>query len=136
MTDQNPLGELLPCPFCGTAVDVCEAISPEGIRRGDRPSYDIDCDGCGVWRRFDSEADAIEAWNLRAALAASPPSRALSQDERDKLIDSLEGGLFLLGKAMVEKDGFLTLQLRVSDLQQDIARYRSLKSQTEGEANG
>ena len=57
---------LLPCPFCDTPVDLVEAISPEGIRRGDAPSYDIDCDGCGLWRRFGSEAEAVETWNRRA----------------------------------------------------------------------
>lgn len=76
-TPGQPLSEadvsLLPCPFCGTDVFICEAISPEGIRRGDSPSYDIDCDGCGLWRRFGSEADAIAAWNRRPHAPVSRP---------------------------------------------------------------
>jgi hypothetical protein len=77
LTPGQPLSEadvsLLPCPFCGTAVFICEAISPEGIRRGDSPSYDIDCDGCGLWRRFGSEHDAIAAWNRRPHAPVSRP---------------------------------------------------------------
>lgn len=61
---------LSPCPFCGWRANLARIISPEAEARGERPSWDIDCTGCGMWRRFDSDAEAIEAWNRRAALSA------------------------------------------------------------------
>jgi Lar family restriction alleviation protein len=65
---------LKPCPFCGSDAALSRIISPEGERRGEQPSWDLDCTGCGLWRRFDTEVDAIEAWNTRAAL--SQPDRS------------------------------------------------------------
>jgi Lar family restriction alleviation protein len=56
---------LLPCPFCGGAAKLARIISPEGEARGEKPSWDAECQECGTWRRFDSEAQAITAWNSR-----------------------------------------------------------------------
>ena len=126
MTDQNPLGELLPCPFCGAPAVVvsgehaftdakarCVSCSAEGAL------FDCDDGGADEWGR--NRETAIAAWNARAhrpveqeavawrwringllswnvsltpnirmegaivqpLFAASPPSRALSQDERE-----------------------------------------------------
>ena len=60
---------LAACPFCGSSAKLSRIISPEGERRGDRPSWDAECQGCGTWRRFDSKEDAVEAWNLRGVTA-------------------------------------------------------------------
>lgn len=84
------------CPFCGSAAKLSRIISLEGERRGDRPSYDVSCTNCGLWRRFDSEVDAVEAWNLRAhpadTAASSRPEGAASApapDEISKLVEQL-----------------------------------------------
>lgn len=57
--------ELLPCPFCGGEdIEVNETILPGDTEK----SYNIGCPDCGVWYDwiFDSEKEAIEAWNRRA----------------------------------------------------------------------
>lgn len=70
----NPF--LLPCPFCDGAAVFARLISPEGVQRGDRPSFDISCDGCWVWGRWDSQDAAIEAWNARPLPTSSEPPPA------------------------------------------------------------
>lgn len=53
--------ELLPCPFCGN-----EAHTIEPARYG--KSWGVRCE-CGAFLGFEyTEAEAIEAWNMRAAM--------------------------------------------------------------------
>ena len=70
-------GAMLPCPFCGNefspvAVDEANAFDPGDHR------WSVVCstqyhDGCGGSVGYlDTEAEAIEAWNTRAALTPPP----------------------------------------------------------------
>ena len=63
--------ELLPCPFCGgeAELDAGETLDDHVVKL----TYYVFCFGCFVQSvKFPSEADAIEAWNCRAA----PPAIA------------------------------------------------------------
>ena len=51
---------LKPCPFCGSAANLTRINFPHD------PRYDIECHECWVWGRWNTEADAITAWNTRA----------------------------------------------------------------------
>lgn len=55
------MAKLKPCPFCGgTNIDCLEA----GFRTG---VWFVQCDECyATFPDFDSEAEAIKAWNRRA----------------------------------------------------------------------
>jgi hypothetical protein len=68
------LAELLPCPFCGGAPkelkdDYVEALRPEKYPEGGRTRIVCGCEAC---HKFNTRAEAVAAWNTRAAL--SPPS--------------------------------------------------------------
>ena len=69
MTTPPPAAEaLLPCPFCNGAAEI--VTGPIADRYGAR------CTSCDVWRddRSKTKADAIAAWNTRAAL--TPPTHS------------------------------------------------------------
>lgn len=56
--------ELKPCPFCGS--DDVEALDMEG-------KHYVACYDCALEGPFhDSRAEAVAAWNRRAAIAAPP----------------------------------------------------------------
>ena len=68
-------GELLPCPFCGGDADVV-AYSPRLLRPSCNHTYCVVCNECEMlfgWDidyggRYDTEDDAMIAWNTRAAV--------------------------------------------------------------------
>lgn len=65
------MAELLPCPFCGSAEHLF--VEPEETGSGGQWVSPIHAGcsartGCGVSRIGDDEAEAITAWNSRAAL--------------------------------------------------------------------
>lgn len=72
MRDGTKAG-LKPCPICGSPAKLVRLISPEGEARGDTPSFDVDCVDCWVHGRWESEAEAVAAWNRRPS---SPPARS------------------------------------------------------------
>ena len=58
--------ELKPCPFCGG--DDLEVTDMDG-------DHYVLCHGCALEAPFhDSRAEAVAAWNRRAAIAAPQPS--------------------------------------------------------------
>ena len=66
----NRTTELLPCPFCG-GVNVKTSFKDTlggDFRRG---VYCADCRG-GIYPYFDTEAEAIAAWNARAERTCKP----------------------------------------------------------------
>lgn len=64
--------ELKPCPFCGGTASV-QMIDPRLYRPSRNHPFTVVCDGCDLLfgydvdygGRFDSGAEAIEAWNRR-----------------------------------------------------------------------
>lgn len=72
---------LKPCPFCGSlTAPICSALSEIELTDCDAAEYDwmashysVVCDftngGCGAMcgQSHESEEEAIEAWNMRAA---------------------------------------------------------------------
>ena len=86
MTDKITIERetLLPCPFCGCGAAIT------GTEWGGREQYFVACTGpdchCAVGENYDrdacpeysfsSKAEAIAAWNRRAALAAQPAEPA------------------------------------------------------------
>lgn len=59
------MSELLPCPFCGGEAKILTAESMHGGNL-----YGVMCDCCaGRADVYDTEAEAIEAWNTRADTA-------------------------------------------------------------------
>lgn len=56
------MSELLPCPFCGGEAEILTAESMHGGNL-----YGVMCDCCaGRADVYDTEAEAIAAWNTRA----------------------------------------------------------------------
>lgn len=56
------MSELKPCPFCGGEAEILTAESMHGGNL-----YGVMCDCCaGRADVYDTEAEAIEAWNTRA----------------------------------------------------------------------
>lgn len=69
MADPHPAPEMLPCQCGLTATKVYHGVDNWG-----RQLSQIGCLGCGRRSRFcDTEAEAIAAWDRRAALASEPP---------------------------------------------------------------
>ena len=55
--------ELLPCPFCGCEADICLTN-----KYWEEPEYTVQCDSCFTTvDSYDTEAEAIAAWNTRSA---------------------------------------------------------------------
>lgn len=63
--------ELLPCPFCGVAAAEVGGLVPW--------AQCLACDATGPQR--ESEADAVAAWNHRAAAAAKDAEISPNQDD-------------------------------------------------------
>lgn len=61
------MAELKPCPFCGGKA----YISKEDCYGYDDNDYMVFCDKCGLQlgftMQYDTEAEAIEAWNRRCS---------------------------------------------------------------------
>ena len=81
---------LEPCPFCGGEVGV-EIAEQHGCKT----EYDIYCYGENCFRPinnfpFESEQDAIKAWNLRVALLTEKPCETCggSKREREKSVNT------------------------------------------------
>lgn len=68
--------KLLPCPFCGEAEELYQALHGMG---GGVP-FAIDCLGCGMDFTPREGNDVVAAWNRRVP-AASPAERPLSPRE-------------------------------------------------------
>lgn len=63
------MSELLPCPFCGGEA---ETLTAESIHGG--YLFGIMCNDCrSRGDVYDTEAEAIEAWNTRSAGTCEPP---------------------------------------------------------------
>lgn len=63
--------ELKPCPFCGGDAKIKCGEIVNRYNTAVYRHYHVECMSCGVdTRYFDTEADAIEAWNLRAERTA------------------------------------------------------------------
>lgn len=75
--------KLKPCPFCGSPAKLSRIISPEGERRGETPSWDVDCTECWVHGRWGSEAGAVAAWNRRAD-RTGPCCEHMAFDQRQR----------------------------------------------------
>ena len=65
--------ELKPCPFCGESVrdDEQELCLDSFLQMSEKagPLFYLECFGCGIETRwFPTEAEAIAAWNRRAAV--------------------------------------------------------------------
>ena len=68
-------GVLLPCPFCGGDADVV-AYGPRLLRPSRNHVYSVSCNECEMmfgWDidyggRYDTEYEAMLAWNTRAAV--------------------------------------------------------------------
>lgn len=74
MTD-NRTTELLPCPFCGVEYTQVRWI---GFKDKSNGAFDAgyrgECCDCGaLTRAYDTEAEAIEAWNTRAERTCTIP---------------------------------------------------------------
>lgn len=76
---------LLPCPFCGSEAFATFKTGDDDLRRHSVHCKSLDCGGQTRDRHF-SEAEAIAAWNRRAALASAPVA-----DERAAFARSITG---------------------------------------------
>jgi len=86
--------ELKPCPFCGSEAWIDE-----------RGCFIVYCLGCGTGSNaFDTEAQAIAAWNRRAAVdAAEARIVAWTEAEAAEFLKSPKDSLeFLHGESLLE----------------------------------
>ena len=62
--------ELKPCPFCGRSfLEVGHVFNPDAFWDGGllgEDYYRISCGYCNLVMKWDTEREAIEAWNRRA----------------------------------------------------------------------
>lgn len=79
---------MLPCPFCGGEAHVVWPLGLSNVRSAECKSKI--CSATGPWGK--SEAEAIAAWNARAAIAAMPGWQPIETAPRD-------GTLFLMRNA-------------------------------------
>lgn len=65
----EPMIELKPCPFCG-AVDEVMTVGEFWagvIPAGSEIEHRVGCTDCDIWTpSYDTDEEAIEAWNRRA----------------------------------------------------------------------
>lgn len=79
-------GELLPCPFCGGDADVV-AYDPRLLRPSRNHVYSVSCNECEMmfgWDidyggRYDTEYEAMFAWNTRAPLLTPEQIKRLEE---------------------------------------------------------
>lgn len=88
---------LLPCPFCGGLAwmhkhDPHDGFWPDGAFR-------VECQKChAATTHWHTEAQAVEAWNQRAAPAVSRPA----PETEDVLDDMFAAGMVAHGKSIEE----------------------------------
>ncbi len=73
---------LLPCPFCGSnAFATYKTDEVDGLRKHSVHCTSLNCGG-QVRDRHYQEADAIAAWNNRAALASARPNQGTEENQQ------------------------------------------------------
>ena len=127
---ENMSGRLLPCPFCGgeartenndrTIYDP-KTFGVVDVEYGEPPCFWAECGDCEAFvGGFDTEAEAITAWNRR-------PDRWIPVNERMPE----EGNTVL----MWHKDGFVMLAVNMFDAVDDVTHWMPLPKGPKGGEN-
>ncbi len=106
--DQPRAGEaeLLPCPFCGAPrEELGLTVHPNPPPADGKAEWGVQCYCCHVETPFyDTQAEAVSAWNRRAALSASTA-------QAEELSDEQIGGMcdigWIGGASITRKQGFI-----------------------------
>ena len=87
MTNPQVTDALKPCPFCGTSgEDLMLFCDPEEARDNSGPSRRVQCGGCHIEAPYyDTEAEAITAWNTRALSAPAQEPVAWAKALADEI---------------------------------------------------
>ena len=92
------MGELKPCPFCGGEAEVLSSI------RLNEQTFFAWCDNCesrGYY--YNTEADAVEAWNTRSERTCRIEVHGL---ERDRQISTVSYTCSECGKHIYRDDAY------------------------------
>ena len=80
------MSELKPCPFCGDTDDI--VVERKDCYECELDYYVVKCDGCGLQLgfglEFESEEEAIAAWNRRA----QPENEPLTLEQLRKVVSN------------------------------------------------
>jgi Lar family restriction alleviation protein len=84
------MADLLPCPFCG-GTPALQSWTPDD---GDDHAHWIECQSCKIEQMalFDTPAEAIAAWNRRAAPEAPSDAAARGAQSLGWILDELRNG--------------------------------------------